>query len=191
MPVMLDASVYLSDYEEEMPLLTHDRHAVYVIEEKDHNAIVKGRCCFYRSPTTETMAWSENMDTLLTNQAGLDAFRTFLKSEFSEENVEFWLACEDFKKTESAEKMASKAKMIYSEFIEADAPKEINIDFSTRDLISKNIAEPTLKCFDEAQKLIYSLMAKDSFPRFLKSEIYKKLVNGKQVGNHKKWFPFL
>ncbi|XP_025783590.1 regulator of G-protein signaling 21 [Puma concolor] len=162
-----------------------------VIEEKDHNAIVKGRCCFYRSPTTETMAWSENMDTLLNNQAGLDAFRTFLKSEFSEENVEFWLACEDFKKTESAEKMASKAKMIYSEFIEADAPKEINIDFSTRDLISKNIAEPTLKCFDEAQKLIYSLMAKDSFPRFLKSEIYKKLVNGTQVGNHKKWFPFL
>ncbi|MXQ94477.1 hypothetical protein E5288_WYG009291 [Bos mutus] len=115
------------------------------------------------------------MDTLLTNQAGLDAFRTFLKSEFSEENVEFWLACEDFKKTESAEKIASKARMIYSEFIEADAPKEINIDFSTRDLISKNIAEPTLKCFDEAQKLIYSLMAKDSFPRFLKSEIYKKL----------------
>lgn len=58
--------------------------------------------------------------------AGLDAFRTFLKSEFSEENVEFWLACEDFKKTESAEKIASKAKMIYSEFIVADAPKEVS-----------------------------------------------------------------
>lgn len=68
---------------------------------------------------------------------------------------------------------------------------QINIDFSTRDLISKNIAEPTLKCFDEAQKLIYSLMAKDSFPRFLKSEIYKKLVNSKEIGNHKKWLPFL
>ncbi|XP_074207552.1 regulator of G-protein signaling 21 [Camelus bactrianus] len=144
-----------------------------------------------KSPTAEAVAWSENMDTLLTSQAGLDAFRTFLKSEFSEENVEFWLACEDFKKTECAEKIASKARMIYSEFIEADAPKEINIDFSTRDLISKNISEPTLKCFDEAQKLIYSLMAKDSFPRFLKSEIYKQLVNSKQVGNHKKWLPFL
>lgn len=68
---------------------------------------------------------------------------------------------------------------------------QINIDFSTRDLISKNIAEPTLKCFDEAQKLIYSLMANDSFPRFLKSEIYKKLVNSKEIGNHKKWLPFL
>lgn len=58
--------------------------------------------------------------------AGLEAFRTFLKSEFSEENVEFWLACEDFKKTDSVEKIASKAKMIYSEFIEADAPKEVS-----------------------------------------------------------------
>uniref|UniRef100_A0A2K6CXE6 Regulator of G protein signaling 21 n=1 Tax=Macaca nemestrina TaxID=9545 RepID=A0A2K6CXE6_MACNE len=144
-----------------------------------------------KSQTTEAMTWSENMDTLLANQAGLDAFRTFLKSEFSEENVEFWLACEDFKKMKNAEKIASKARMIYSEFIEADAPKEINIDFSTRDLISKNIAEPTLKCFDEAQKLIYCLMAKDSFPRFLKSEIYKKLVNSQQVPNHKKWLPFL
>lgn len=57
--------------------------------------------------------------------AGLDAFRTFLKSEFSEENVEFWLACEDFKKTECREKIATKAKMIYSEFIVADAPKEV------------------------------------------------------------------
>ncbi|XP_051041680.1 regulator of G-protein signaling 21 [Phodopus roborovskii] len=159
--------------------------------EKDHNAIVKVRCCFYRSPTTETLAWSENMDSLLANKAGLDAFRTFLKSEFSEENVEFWLACEDFKKTESREKIATKAKMIYSEFIVADAPKEINIDFSTRDLISRNIGEPTPKCFDEAQKLIYSLMAKDSFPRFLKSEIYKKLVNSQQAGNHKRWLPFL
>ncbi|NP_001273951.1 regulator of G-protein signaling 21 [Rattus norvegicus] len=149
------------------------------------------KCCFYRSPTTETLAWSENMDSLLANQAGLDAFRTFLKSEFSEENVEFWLACEDFKKTECREKIATKAKMIYSEFIVADAPKEINIDFSTRDLISRNIAEPTPKCFDEAQKLIYSLMAKDSFPRFLKSEIYKKFINTQQVGSHKRWLPFL
>lgn len=56
---------------------------------------------------------------------GLAAFRTFLKSEFSEENVEFWLACEDFKKTKSSTKIASKAQKIYSDFIQADAPKEV------------------------------------------------------------------
>lgn len=81
--------------------------------------------------------------------AGLDAFRTFLKSEFSEENVEFWLACEDFKKTESREKIATKAKMIYSEFIVADAPKEVSQVFENREVAahtgcSQLETEPTL-----------------------------------------------
>ncbi|KAI5940663.1 Regulator of G-protein signaling 1 [Manis javanica] len=125
------------------------------------------------------------MDILLTNQAGLDAFRTFLKSEFSEENVEFWLACEDFKKTESAEKIASKAKMIYSEFIETNAPKEINIDFRTRESTAKKIKAPTPTCFDEAQKVIYTLMEKDSYPRFLKSNIYLNLLNDLQANSLK------
>jgi regulator of G-protein signaling len=38
------------------------------MKKKDHNAIVRDRCCFYRSPATEALAWSENMDTLLANQ---------------------------------------------------------------------------------------------------------------------------
>uniref|UniRef100_A0A672V1T3 Regulator of G protein signaling 21 n=1 Tax=Strigops habroptila TaxID=2489341 RepID=A0A672V1T3_STRHB len=116
---------------------------------------------------------------------GLAAFRTFLKSEFSEENVEFWLACEDFKKTKSSAKIASKAQKIYSDFIQPDAPKEINIDFQTKTHISQNISEPTLSCFDDAQRLVYSLMAKDSFPRFLRSEVYKELVKNIFYNNSK------
>ncbi|NWW22925.1 RGS21 protein, partial [Falcunculus frontatus] len=158
---------------------------------KDHNAIFKGRCCFHRSNAGETMAWSESVDTVLANKEGLAAFRTFLKSEFSEENVEFWLACEDFKKTKSSTKIASKARKIYSDFIQADAPKEINIDFHTKNDISENISEPTLSCFDAAQRSIYSLMAKDSFPRFLRSEVYKELVKKHQDRNQKRWLPFL
>lgn len=56
---------------------------------------------------------------------GLAAFRAFLKSEFCEENIEFWLACEDFKKTKSPQKLSSKAKKIYTDFIEKEAPKEV------------------------------------------------------------------
>lgn len=56
---------------------------------------------------------------------GLASFRSFLKSEFSEENLEFWIACEDYKKTKSPAKMAEKAKKIYDEFIQAEAPKEV------------------------------------------------------------------
>lgn len=60
---------------------------------------------------------------------GLAAFRTFLKSEFSEENIDFWMACEDFKKTKSSAKIASKAQKVYSEFIQADAPREVKQSF--------------------------------------------------------------
>ncbi|NWQ71251.1 RGS21 protein, partial [Neopipo cinnamomea] len=159
-----------------------------------------------RSNAGETMAWSESVDTLLANKDGLAAFRTFLKSEFSEENVEFWLACEDFKKTKSSTKITSKAQKIYSDFIRADASQlsnqtdtcfmppfflQINIDFHTKNDISQNISEPTLSCFDDAQRLIYSLMAKDSFPRFLRSEVYKELVKKHQDRNEKRWLPFL
>lgn len=56
---------------------------------------------------------------------GLAAFRAFLKSEYCEENIEFWLACEDFKKTKSPQKLTLKAKKIYNDFIEKEAPKEV------------------------------------------------------------------
>lgn len=57
---------------------------------------------------------------------GLCLFRAFLVTEFSEENVAFYLACEDYKTTKPS-KLASKAKKIYDEFIGSDAPHEVNI----------------------------------------------------------------
>ena len=57
---------------------------------------------------------------------GLCLFRAFLVSEFSEENIAFYLACEDYQATKPS-KMAAKAKKIYDQFIGADAPREVNI----------------------------------------------------------------
>lgn len=56
---------------------------------------------------------------------GLAAFRSFLQSEFSDENIEFWTACEDFKKTKNPVKMAAKAKKIYEDFIQSEGPREV------------------------------------------------------------------
>lgn len=55
---------------------------------------------------------------------GQGIFREFLKSEFSEENIEFWLACEDYKKTKS-DYLHSKAERIYEEFVQSDAIKQV------------------------------------------------------------------
>uniref|UniRef100_A0A5F9C7R0 RGS domain-containing protein n=1 Tax=Oryctolagus cuniculus TaxID=9986 RepID=A0A5F9C7R0_RABIT len=92
---------------------------------------------FIRPSPEEALLWSEAFDELLASKYGLAAFRAFLKSEFCEENIEFWLACEDFKKTKSPQKLSSKARKIYTDFIEKEAPKEINIDFQTKTLIAQ------------------------------------------------------
>ncbi|XP_068098212.1 regulator of G-protein signaling 21 [Hyperolius riggenbachi] len=132
----------------------------------------------------------ENMTKLLTNKDGLTAFREFLKSEFSDENIEFWLACEDFKKTKISSQLAGKANKIYCEYIKTEAPREVNIDHKTRDLISQKMSQPTINCFDDAQELILCLMAKDSFPRFLKSDHYKELTKKQESNGQKKWLSF-
>ncbi|XP_051866732.1 regulator of G-protein signaling 21-like, partial [Pristis pectinata] len=133
-----------------------------------------------RATLEEAMLWSESVDNLLYHKAGQVAFRNFLRREFSEENIEFWLACEAYRKIKSPTKLASKAKKIYSEFIKVEAPKEINIDFTTRENITKSIDEPTQSSFDVAQKIIYSLMAKDCYPRFLRSDSYLELISKKE-----------
>ncbi|KAF0886921.1 regulator of G-protein signaling 1 isoform X1 [Hyaena hyaena] len=137
-----------------------------------------------RLSVNEVMQWAQSLEKLLANQIGQNVFGSFLKSEFSEENIEFWLACEDYKKTES-DLLHCKAEKIYKAFVHSDAAKQINIDFHTRESTAKKIKTPTPTCFDEAQKIIYTLMEKDSYPRFLKSNIYLNLLNELQANSLK------
>lgn len=55
---------------------------------------------------------------------GAALYRAFLLREFSNENLEFWLACEDYKNSKP-QKMAAKAQKIYNDFVAVQAPKEV------------------------------------------------------------------
>uniref|UniRef100_G3PUH9 Regulator of G-protein signaling 1 n=1 Tax=Gasterosteus aculeatus TaxID=69293 RepID=G3PUH9_GASAC len=129
-----------------------------------------------KDPLEDVETWSESVDKVLSCKAGQIAFREFLKSEYSEENILFWIACEEYKKIKTTPEMISSANRIYSEFVQTEAPRQINIDCGTRENITKNISQPSLTSFDSAQKLIYSLMARDCYPRFLKSHMYQGLL---------------
>ncbi|KAJ6656219.1 hypothetical protein lerEdw1_004009 [Lerista edwardsae] len=133
------------------------------------------------SPQT-VKKWGESFDKLISQKAGLDIFTRFLKTEFSEENIEFWLACEDYKKSKDLSELSLKAKDIYETFIKKEASKEVNLDFNTKELTSKSIGHPTHNTFDAAQMKIYTLMEQDSYPRFLRSNLYLDLVNGRPQG---------
>ncbi|XP_035247373.1 regulator of G-protein signaling 3-like isoform X8 [Anguilla anguilla] len=131
----------------------------------------------------DALKWGESLDKLLVHKYGLAAFRAFLRTEFSEENLEFWLACEEYKKIKSQSKMASKAKKIFGEYIAIQSCKEVNLDSYTREHTKDNLQDITRSSFDLAQKRIYGLMEKDSYPRFLRSELYMDLVNQKKASS--------
>ncbi|XP_060927886.1 regulator of G-protein signaling 3a isoform X2 [Limanda limanda] len=128
----------------------------------------------------EALKWGDSLDKLLAHKYGLAAFRAFLRTEFSEENLEFWLACEEYKKIKSQSKMASKAKKIFAEYIAIQSCKEVNLDSYTRDHTKDNLQNVTRSCFDLAQRRIFGLMEKDSYPRFIRSELYLDLINQKK-----------
>lgn len=55
---------------------------------------------------------------------GSSLYRAFLIREFSNENLEFWLAVEDYKHLKP-QKMATKAQRIYNDFVAVQASKEV------------------------------------------------------------------
>ncbi|CAL8255916.1 unnamed protein product [Merluccius merluccius] len=148
------------------------------------NFMCRLQCMFSHTSSSEsrlsledTQQWSQSLERLLESKYGLATFRTFLKSEFSDENIEFWLTCEDYKKIRSSFRMSSRANKIYEQFIKAESPKEINIDHHTREQIKRSVKTPTVFCFDDAQKIVYGLMERDSYPRFLRSDFYRTLLD--------------
>ncbi|XP_043566416.1 regulator of G-protein signaling 19 [Chiloscyllium plagiosum] len=127
-------------------------------------------------PTAEEVrSWAQSFDKLMKTPSGRNVFREFLRTEYSEENMLFWLACEDLKNEANKSAIEEKARMIYEDFISILSPKEVSLDSRVRDVINKKMAEPSTQTFDDAQLQIYTLMHRDSYPRFLNSSIYKSL----------------
>ncbi|XP_036128889.1 regulator of G-protein signaling 4 [Molossus molossus] len=133
----------------------------------------------------EVKKWAESLENLISHECGLAAFRAFLKSEYSEENIDFWVSCEEYKKIKSPAKLSPRARKIYDEFISVQAAKEVNLDSCTREETSRKVLAPTATCFDEAQRKIFHLMEKDSYRRFLKSRFYLELAHPPGCGSEK------
>ncbi|CAI4233324.1 unnamed protein product [Auanema sp. JU1783] len=131
-------------------------------------------------PSYETVyGWSQSFDNLMRNKLGQKYFAEFLKGEYSDENILFWQACEELKREKNAEKIEEKARIIYEDFISILSPKEVSLDSRVREIVNNNMQRPSASTFDEAQNQIFTLMQRDSYPRFLASPMYKNMV-----GNH-------
>ena len=53
---------------------------------------------------------------------------------------------------------------------------QVSLDSRVREIINKNMKSPTQRTFNEAQLQIYTLMHRDSYPRFVNSPAYQNLL---------------
>ncbi|XP_074179278.1 regulator of G-protein signaling 11 isoform X3 [Rhinolophus sinicus] len=116
--------------------------------------------------------WAFSFQELLEDPVGRAHFMDFLRKEFSAENLSFWEACEELRHGGQAQ-VPALVDAVYQQFLAPGAARWVNIDSQTMERTLEGLRRPHRYVLDAAQLHIYMLMKKDSYPRFLKSDMYK------------------
>ncbi|XP_040829597.1 regulator of G-protein signaling 11 [Ochotona curzoniae] len=119
--------------------------------------------------------WAFSFRELLDDPVGRAHFLDFLEKEFSAENLSFWEACEELRYGGQAQ-IPALVDTVYQQFLAPGAAHWVNIDSRTMERTLAGLSQPHRYVLDDAQLHIYTLMKKDSYPRFLKSDLYKGLL---------------
>ncbi|KAH8367883.1 hypothetical protein KR084_003904 [Drosophila pseudotakahashii] len=135
--------------------------------------------------------WAISIEELVSDPTGLQEFTGFLEKEYSHENIRFWIAVNRLRRSAHSQ-VARKVNEIYEEFLKPGAPCEINIDGKTMESVLRGLKNPSRFTFDSASEHIYMLLLKkDCYPRFIRSEHYKRLLDtGIQPSYKKRFFNF-
>ncbi|XP_076265503.1 uncharacterized protein LOC143199517 isoform X2 [Rhynchophorus ferrugineus] len=135
--------------------------------------------------------WGLSMEDLLSDPTGVQEFTNYLQKEKSEENILFWLAVNDLRRSSQSQVMW-KIQEIYENYVKHGSPREVNIDNQTMDKVLEGMKNHSRFCFDAAQEHVYNLLLKkDCYPRFIRSDYYKNLLsNGIQPLQKKRFFGF-
>ncbi|KAH8272731.1 hypothetical protein KR026_006960 [Drosophila bipectinata] len=147
---------------------------------------------FVEVPTEKRVKrWAISIEELVSDPTGLQEFTSFLEKEYSHENIRFWIAVNRLRRSAHSQ-VARKVNEIYEEFLKPGAPCEINIDGKTMESVLRGLKNPSRFTFDSASEHIYMLLLKkDCYPRFIRSEHYKRLLDtGIQPSYKKRFFNF-
>ncbi|KAH8287232.1 hypothetical protein KR054_004712 [Drosophila jambulina] len=147
---------------------------------------------FVEIPTEKRVKrWAISIEELVSDPTGLQEFTGFLEKEYSHENIRFWIAVNRLRRSAHSQ-VARKVNEIYEEFLKPGAPCEINIDGKTMESVLRGLKNPSRFTFDSASEHIYMLLLKkDCYPRFIRSEHYKRLLDtGIQPSYKKRFFNF-
>ncbi|GAB1597932.1 uncharacterized protein LOC115212653 isoform X1 [Argonauta hians] len=116
--------------------------------------------------------WGKSFEALIRDKDGLEIFRKYMRSEFSDENIDFWWAVEDYRAASESE-LEKKANIIFKTFVAKSAARAVNLRAPNREKVRQRVeTNITRNMFDDAQKEIFDFMQRDTYQRFLKSDMY-------------------
>uniref|UniRef100_A0A7S1GCY0 RGS domain-containing protein n=1 Tax=Bicosoecida sp. CB-2014 TaxID=1486930 RepID=A0A7S1GCY0_9STRA len=126
---------------------------------------------------------------LLRDPQGIKAFTAHLTTEFSVENIRFWMDVEAYKAQFdelAPEERAARAGVLYETYITQNSPLMINIRSRAAREITTAVkgegAGVSATTFDAAQAEIFKLMAQDSYRRFLRSPLFASFLKYVESG---------
>jgi regulator of G-protein signaling 3/regulator of G-protein signaling len=138
----------------------------------------------YKVVVKGTGSNQEKLSFLLGTAEGYEIFSAFLMKEFSNENLQFFMAIQKFEKEAAKweiQEIRNQALRLYKMYIQEGAPLQINITgIEAKKILdaTKNSQdkEELAAIFDHSKHHIFTLMSSDTFRRFLKSPIFEQFL---------------
>ncbi|XP_076075464.1 axin-1-like [Mytilus galloprovincialis] len=136
---------------------------------------------FTENSTPPYMKWAENLSYLLEDRDGVHLFKQFLENEdFKCYSVDFYFACEGLKRKppDDVANIQSIIRAIHKKYIKTD--KLPCISELTRHYIHEKLQKRTFAAgqgiFDKAQMEVEEHMRKNTYPLFLKSDLFVQYI---------------
>ena len=126
----------------------------------------------------------DSVKLLLSSDSGRDAYYQFLRSEYATENLSFFEAVDSFKARSSNDNLKTDIATIVDKFLLPCSDEEVNLSSTTKSLIISMVKSATdnqenddyeaiRMSLEKAQSDILAIMALGSYPRFVKTHLYK------------------
>lgn len=120
---------------------------------------------------------SKTLDEILHDRAKLEAFTEFSNTIFCAENINFWVAVADFKRTKGTLKRQEKGKRIIEQFVVVGSEQCVNMPEALRQDLKQSVnGACEANTFALAEVEVYKDMVVDVLPRFLRSSQWRLVL---------------
>jgi len=125
--------------------------------------------------------------------SGVKLLTYFLEQEYSQENIEFWKAVEEWRsfavkdmneKKSVSDRCVKMAKTIVDDYISESGRKQVNVPSEIQKELTDTLEKEdklTPKFFDNAQKEVFKMLNADSWARLRKSPLFNDWLAKKGV----------